>query len=775
LTLLPLGRLRFGWRSHVSALWWLGTLYRRPLVVRRALVRLLWTREIGVGFVLLLHAIPYVVALNLVLGLTIGFKDAIQYHELWLAPHFDFILFPIRNTAIGFVAGIVVGIVAVIPDGIAVGIAGGIAVVIAVVIAGGIAAGIAGGIASGIALGIAVVITGGIPGGIALAIVVGIVVGIALGIAVGIAGGIVVGIVVGIAGGIALGIAVGIAGGIAGGIALEITLLRAYYLIVHPLFLWPAPKGHWYGAHPVAWDDLCSIPFPGLDRLLAAYAEQYPTAGEQEIVRMIDTYPSQRIAALRAQVRLLARRMADETHLGRLDETAARLPEGERGFLAQTPRVRALIAEIASQQRHIDTTPRPIFREPLARALRSDIENFRNRVAGLNEPIASEFRAAAQRWLVIADEQWRQASTVIEREPTPQVFIAGNPVNREQEAFIPRNAVIGEIEAQIMLAAGCPGLVLYGRRRTGKSTTLRNLDGFLPTTVHVAYISMENPHAFTSLADLIRLGGASVASAWPSAFNMSPPDDLPSLFATLGSANDRLAQENRRLILAIDEYEYLDEKIGEGVFPLDLLATLRESIQTHHQITWLFAGSHDIGELTHAPWSSYLVSARTIEMPLFSEAETRLLLTEPLAHSPLFRNDEAQRPSFAAGLWGDEGIARIHAEAGGWPHLVQLLAETTVFLLNEGTARHADAALLDRAFAKAIVSGDTVLRQLVQGESRLPGEWDYVRGFRRHDTLPPPDDEAVYRSLRRRLLVVEQNTEWRLRVPLMQRWLRERG
>ena len=96
-------------------------------------------------------------------------------------------------------------------------------------------------------------------------------------------------------------------------------------------------------------------------------------------------------------------------------------------------------------------------------------------------------------------------------------------------------------------------------------------------------------------------------------------------------------------------------------------------------------------------------------------------------------------------------------------------------LLNEGTARHADAALLDRAFAKAVVSGDTVLRQLVQGESRLPGEWDYVRGFRRHDTQPPPDDEAVYRSLRRRLLVVEQNAEWRLRVPLMQRWLRERG
>ena len=35
--------------------------------------------------------------------------------------------------------------------------------------------------------------------------------------------------------------------------------------------------------------------------------------------------------------------------------------------------------------------------------------------------------------------------------------------------------------------------------------------------------------------------------------------------------------------------------------------------------------------------------------------------------------------------------------------------------------------------------------------------------------------EAVYQSLRRRLLVVEEDGMWRLRVPLMARWLCERG
>jgi hypothetical protein len=34
-----------------------------------------------------------------------------------------------------------------------------------------------------------------------------------------------------------------------------------------------------------------------------------------------------------------------------------------------------------------------------------------------------------------------------------------------------------------------------------------------------------------------------------------------------------------------------------------------------------------------ADWSSAFVSLRTIELPSFTEPETRLLLTEPVAHT----------------------------------------------------------------------------------------------------------------------------------------------
>jgi hypothetical protein len=470
----------------------------------------------------------------------------------------------------------------------------------------------------------------------------------------------------------------------------------------------------------------------------------------------------------------LAGRMADEPNLARLDQIADALPLNNLGLLPELAPAREMIAEIARQQRRLDTIQRPFFREPLAHALRTEVENFRRAAQKFRPPLNLAFMDAAARWLGIADRQWRQMQEVVTRTPTPQVFRAGDPVDRDQEAFVPRLGFIADLEGQLMLATGCPGLLLYGRRRTGKSTALKNLPGFLPSEVRIATLSMQHPEAFTSLESLVGLVSRSVAQACPAV--TAPADrSLSGLYDVLTQADLALGNEGRRLLLAIDEYEQLDEKIGAGVFPLDLLALLRESMQMHRRMTWIFAGSHDIAELKHAPWGSFLVSARTMEMPLFSEQETRLLLTEPLRYSALWQSNEQSRPHFSAEMWGEGGIAHIHAEAAGWPHLVQLIAETTIDLLNSSIDQHADRALREQAMDRAIVSGDIVLRQLLQQECTIAGEWDYICGFRGSDAQLPPGDVPVYDALRRRQIIVEDAGRWRLRVPLMQRWLRQRG
>jgi hypothetical protein len=98
-----------------------------------------------------------------------------------------------------------------------------------------------------------------------------------------------------------------------------------------------------------------------------------------------------------------------------------------------------------------------------------------------------------------------------------------------------------------------------------------------------------------------------------------------------------------------------------------------------------------------------------------------------------------------------------------------------VDILNDEAASQVTSPLLELALDRAIVSGHNVLYELVRRESTLPGEWDYISKFRVRETQPPPDDEMIARSLRRRLLVKEETNQWRLSVPLMSRWLRKRG
>jgi hypothetical protein len=387
-------------------------------------------------------------------------------------------------------------------------------------------------------------------------------------------------------------------------------------------------------------------------------------------------------------VRLLAHKAGETANLAILDDIVAALPEGGKGFLAQTGKLRAGVHEIATRQSRLDANDRPVFREPFAELVFKEIENFRHRIGGFYEPLATEFRTAADQWLKIAEKQLREAQAVAGKEPVPQVFRAGDPVDRKKEAFVSRDSVVGDLQAQVLLSTGCPGVVLYGRRRVGKSTVLRNLSGFLPSAVQTVNVSMQNPEVSTSLnllADyLVRevstVFGVGVwdanASSWDDPnttwdqgrLPSRTPKDLRDLFGFLSECNQILEKDDRRLLISVDEYENIDQKIGQGIFPEDLLATFRESIQSHRRITWLFAGSHEITELVYAPWTSYFVSARTIEVPLFSDQETRLLLTEPLHHSSLWLDDDPSRPRphFELGFWAKvESSASMPRQAAG--------------------------------------------------------------------------------------------------------------
>lgn len=709
--LLPLDRIRLNWAGHRAALRWIELRYRRPRAVKEA------EESLAIIVRIYLHSLPYLILLSVVLRLVLFGTAGLDWQFA-------------KGLAIGLAAGLAAGLVGDITFGLSFGLARSLAF------------------------------------------------GLSFGVAFGLAGDLALGLVFGFVGFLSFGVAFGIAANFPDvtlgiWIAFLVTYFRLYYLPAHAFVLLRRTRPELYRFHPVAWDDVCLFPFPGLDRLLVRLAEHDPAAGTREIERLIDTYPSQRNASLRAKAILITRESAGTADLARLDELLAGLPERRKGFLQETPELRRRVHEIAALQARIDTLDRPFLREPFAALLVKEIEGFEGQIAGFQPPLSIEFRKAARKWLEIARKQHETARAAVAREPTRQVFRAGDPVDREKEAFVERAGILGELERQVMLASGCPGLLVYGRRRVGKSSLLKNLEGFLPPKVSIANLSMQEARAFASLGSWVALLTERIAARLPGIEKSVPQSsDLSDLARLLEATEARLEAEGSRLLLAIDEFENLDRKIGEGVFSEDLLAVLRESMQNHRRLIWTLAGSHRIDELTHAPWASYLVSARTVEVPPFEPAETRLLLTEPLKHSSLWRAAGSEAPSFKPGFWGPGGIERIHEETGGWPHLVQLVAERVVDLVNDGGVNGADERLMERALDRAVENGYSVFLELIERESALPGELAYLRRFAREETLPIPEDDAVDRSLRRRLLVVPEGDHYRLRAPIMARWLR---
>jgi len=817
---------RIGLTAHKASLSCLFLLYRRPDEFVDELSRLSSAQKIRTALVLSLHALPYVVVLavlgRLLLQLACGvYEPGVSYvSSKALRDNLAGVFLGLaRGVVVGLAGGIAVGAAVTAFKGMSSGMASGLSVGIAAelifataaattsrtmalspttltvavlsVVAGvvggvtvGVAVGAIGGMKYGFAEGITVLVAFALGGGAILWVAAGILgaktswalIGVAAGIASAIAGGL------GgtLAGGLAYGavsmvgfsVAVNATAGLIVGMASTACTLRLYYYPAHLLFVWPVPRGKWYRYHPVAWDNMCSIGFLGLDTLLVAFSEVSQDGGLAEIDRLIAIYRSQRALALRARVILLARNAGAVLDLSRLSAIVTRLPEGDTGFLHQTARVREWVGEIVRIQIRLNTIERAVLREPTAQVLCTEIENFQHRIAGFEEPLPSEFRAAAERWKDIANRQLREARAVVSAEPFPQVFRAGDPVDRDREAFVSRSRVVGELEGQISLSTGCPGIVLYGRRRVGKSTVLKNLTGFLPNNVTTVVISMQEPRAFTSLSSFVRLLCERIGS--PATESFLAEASLTVMYSQMAALDLRLTTENRRMIVALDEYEIVDSKIASNTFTEDLLRTIRESVQTHRSITWIFAGSHQLAELKHAPWTSYLVSARTIEVPAFTLDETRLLVTEPLRFSSLW-HDESFRPRFSLEFWGDGGIERIHNESDGWPHLVQLVAETVVDLVNEAGVPRVDDNLFDRALSVAIVRGENVFYELMRGESTLDGEWEYLCGFVGHDQQPPSADVAVRAALNRRQIVRTDNNVCRLRVPMMARWLRERA
>jgi len=341
-----------------------------------------------------------------------------------------------------------------------------------------------------------------------------------------------------------------------------------------------------------------------------------------------------------------------------------------------------------------------------------------------------------------------------------------------------RTDISARIE-QLLLDRRRPPLLLYGQRRMGKTSLLNNLGRLLPSTIVPLFVDLQGAAAARDPAGLLyNLAREMTKSAGrrrnltlpPLSYETLTVDPFTHFNEWLDQVEETLAcHEQNTALLALDEFEVLDEALARGRFDeADVLGMLRHLIQHRPRFKVLLAGSHTLAELQR--WAGYLINIQVVHLSYLRDAEARRLIERPVEDFALHYEPEAGQ--------------RVLDLSRGHPFLVQLLCSEIVTLKNEqppAVRRLAALADVEAAAPEALSGGSLFFANIEQGLDpaglallrfmAAQGEGAIVD----RETLAgqaelPGELERSLALLLRRDLIELLNNGYRFQVELIRRW-----
>jgi len=369
-------------------------------------------------------------------------------------------------------------------------------------------------------------------------------------------------------------------------------------------------------------------------------------------------------------------------------------------------------------------------------------------------------------------------------------YIVGNPV--KPPLFVGRVDIFNRI-GEVWSAKDHPdSIILYGHRRMGKSSILRNLDQAVRSGGVIVYIDLAGETSFIeSTADLL-LGLANkltmaVRRAYPNVALTAPDGSAYTSASKAQLQFDQLVEQVRdvgagaTVIFALDEFEAIDRAVASRKIGADIYQFLRTKTQDP-LFTFVLGGLHTLDEMSRDYQQPFYGSYANIRVSYLAPADARRLITNPTPDFDLNYEPVA--------------VERIISETGGQPYLVQQLCRDALDHLNAElfdeqrqrevliTVSDVEAVLDREFFTRGTVYFDGVWSQTTNADqqavlrvlARRAESWTFDE-VRAATSLAP---EAAREALRwaRHHDIVRSSTDgasdWQYCVPLMRRWVSEK-
>jgi len=378
----------------------------------------------------------------------------------------------------------------------------------------------------------------------------------------------------------------------------------------------------------------------------------------------------------------------------------------------------------------------------------------------------------------------------MERREIPRnPYIPGTPVE-EPRMFYGREDICEWVRHNITGAYQGNVLILYGLRRMGKTSVLKQLR-LNPVLEDHLFIFIDLQAIALDLRDLSGLFYGLARKIWDDVVQRGIALREPSLQEYQTHPHERFEAfllETRRavgqqwLVLMVDEFDKLIQKVHEGIIGQEVFDFLRSLIQHTRGLAFLFAGNFALIELRQEQGVLFNI-ALWRRISFLDRAAAEKLIREPL-------RDYLHYHPFAV-----EKVRRVTAHH---PYYIQFICHSLVERAREQKKNYVDLPDIEHALRETIRGATSTLEDLVRGELSGPerkalaalaevtdegrpfvSPSEIARELGRYDlAMPAPELTQALEQLTHRELVVERRAGRQLlygfSMELLWHWLREK-
>ncbi|MCB0210839.1 MAG: AAA family ATPase [Anaerolineae bacterium] len=527
--------------------------------------------------------------------------------------------------------------------------------------------------------------------------------------------------------------------------------------------------------HAAFWDEHQLLRWLGLEDYLVLIAGRYPSEGQAAATYLINS--DQRWAAQAAQIELKIAELEKCQTIVDIAQAHYSLPldslEGQIG---------GLLHRFSYISQDVDVALKRVTiyhqRQELSSVI-NDIKRLQNQLVSGRQKDVTRLQNLVKQWHILIDDHiHRLIKELVMSQKVDNPYICGPVLTEENSTFIKRTQTIMQIE-QSLLNGHRPSLLLYGQRRMGKTTLLKNIGCSLPRTIVPLFVDGQGSSIGNDYADFLHnLSRQMQKSAKRHDLNLPPPDEDRLIISPLSGfdewldiVEETLEHEGRNIaILIIDEFEAIDRVIEKGRFEAeDMLSLLRNLIQHRPMFRVLLASSHPLEEFQR--WSSYLINMQTVKISYLNQDDARKLVESPVEGFGLSYEQQA--------------VTRVLELTRGHPFLLQKLCFEIVNLKNQQDAairRGVRPVDVEAAAEEVLKPGNMLLEeieqhQIGQNERALlrfiarQGEGAIInKETLSHHVDEPYKIEQMLVLLLQRDLIESVDTGYRFQVELMRRW-----